>query len=136
MKDFLGATDDGVSVMSDSFSRFPVAASNFVGSPEPDAMIRFVEDTFRRVGAPRYLIADRGGEFTADRFKERIDAWCVVLRFCSAGHNRANAKLERFWRSLESILFGLLPPQFQSEDCDLDVRRTPSLSPEHGPFGR
>ncbi len=123
LKDFLGATADGVTVMFDSFSRFPVAVSRFVGSPEPDAMIRFIEDTFRRVGTPRYLIADRGGEFTADRFKERIDAWGVVLRFCSAEHHRANAKLERFWRSLKSLLFGLLPPQFQSEDRGLVVNR-------------
>ena len=93
LKDFLGATADGVTVMFDSFSRFPIAASRFVGSPEPDAMIRFVEDTFRRVGPPRYLIADRGGEFTADRFKERIDAWGVVLRFCCA-----------MWRSQSSAL--------------------------------
>ena len=123
LKDFLGTTADGVTVMFDSFSRFPVAVSKFVGSPEPDAMIRFVEDTFRRVGTPRYLIADRGGEFTADRFKERIIAWGVVLRFCSAEHHRANAKLERFWRSLKSLLFGLLPPQFQSENRDLVVNR-------------
>lgn len=123
LKDFLGATADGVTVMFDSFSRFPAAVYRFAGSPEPDAMSRFVDDTFRRIGTPRYLIADRGGEFTADRFKERVDAWGVVLRFCSAEHHRANAKLERFWRSLKSILFGLLPPQFQSEDRGLVVNR-------------
>jgi hypothetical protein len=71
LKDFLGATAEGVTVMFDSFSRFPVGVSGFVGSPEPDAMIRFVEDTFRRLGTPRYLIADRGGEFTADRRTRR-----------------------------------------------------------------
>ena len=123
LKDFLGATAEGVTVMFDSFSRFPIAVSHFVGSPEPDAMIRFVEDTFRRLGTPRYLVADRGGEFTAAKFRERIAAWGVVLRFCSAEHHRANAKLERFWRSLKSILFGLLPPQFQSEDRGLAVHR-------------
>ena len=80
-------------------------------------------DTFRRLGTPRYLIADRGGEFTADRFKERIEAWGVVLRFCSAEHHRANAKLERFWRTLKSLLFGLLPPQFHSEDRAVVVNR-------------
>lgn len=123
LKDFLGATADGVTVLFDSFSRFPVAVCGLVGSPEPDAMIRFVEDTFRRLGTPRYLIADRGAEFTAERFRERIDAWNVVLRFCSAEHHRANAKLERFWRSLKSLLFGPLPPQFQSENRNLVVNR-------------
>lgn len=123
LKDFLGATADGVTVMFDSFSRFPVAVAHFIGSPEPDGMIRFVEDTFRRLGTPRHLIADREGEFTASRFKERIDAWGVVLRFCSAEHHRANARLERFWRSLKSFLFGLLPPQFHSEDRTLVVNR-------------
>lgn len=48
----------------------------------------------------------------------------VVLRYCSADHHRANAKLERFWRTFKAIVFGLLPPQFQSEDRSNLVRRT------------
>ena len=89
-------------------------------------MIRFVEETFRRFGTPRYLIVDRGGEFTAPRFRKRIEAWSAALtvRFCSADHHRANARLERFRRTFKTLIFGPLPPQFQSEKPDALVHRT------------
>lgn len=47
---------------------------------------------------------DKGGEFTATQFRERLDAWRVGLRYDSVPDHRANARFERFWRSLKQIL--------------------------------
>jgi putative transposase len=107
---FLGSVPRQLAVLLDSASRLPVAAKLFLKRPNSPDMLAFVERAFACLGTPRYLIVDRDGCFTATAFKERVAAWRVCLRFCSADHHRANAKLERFWSTLKNTLLRLAPP--------------------------
>jgi hypothetical protein len=89
-------------------------------------MVALVEDGFAGFDRPRYLIVDKGGEFTATQFRERLDAWRVGLRYDSVQNHRANARLERFWRSLKQILRSRpLDPErpLTTADLERDVER-------------
>jgi transposase InsO family protein len=107
---FLGSVTRQLAVLLDSSSRMPVAVKLFLAKPNATQILAFVENTFRRLGTPRYLIVDQDGCFTAHAFIDRIAAWRVHLRFCSADHHRANARLERFWATLKNSLLPLTPP--------------------------
>ncbi|HLA78363.1 MAG TPA: DDE-type integrase/transposase/recombinase [Vicinamibacteria bacterium] len=107
---FLGTAPRLLAVLLDSASRLTLTARLFLKKPNAEDMLAFVERAFARLGKPRYLIVDQDGCFTATAFKERIEAWRVRLRFCSADHHRANAKLERFWGTLKNTLLRLDPP--------------------------
>jgi len=50
---------------------------------------------------PKYLITDRGGEFTAALFRKAVQHLGAVQRFASEDNLYATARLERFWRTLK-----------------------------------
>ena len=101
---FFGSAARSLTVVLDSFSRMPLVAVMRSAPSDAAAMVALVESAFTRLGTPRHLLADQGGEFVATVFRERIAAWGVALRFCSAGHHRANSRLERFWLTLKRQL--------------------------------
>ncbi len=107
---FLGSAPRLLAVMLDSASRLPIAAKLFLKRPNATDMLAFVERAIVSLGKPRYLIVDQDACFTATSFRERMDARRVRLRFCSADHHRANAKLERFCGTLKNTLLRLDPP--------------------------
>jgi putative transposase len=125
MPTFLGSTTRHLAVLLDSASRLPVASKLFQTQPNVEDMTAFVESAFTRLGTPKYLIADRDGCFIACAFQERIDAWHVQLRFCSAEHHRANARLERFWSTLKNVLLRLDPPLelLSSDELECEIER-------------
>lgn len=104
LPDLFGSAARSLTVVFDSFSRMPLVALFRSEPGDAAAMITVVESAFVRLGTPRYLLADRGGEFVAKVFRERIGAWKVRLRFCSSDHHRANSRLERFWLTLKRTL--------------------------------
>jgi putative transposase len=122
---FLGSAPRHLAVLLDSASRLPLASKVFENRPNVEQMTAFVESVFARLGTPKYLIADRDGCFIARAFQERIDAWHVRLRFCSAEHHRANARLERFWSTLKNVLLRLDPPLelLSSEELESAIDR-------------
>jgi putative transposase len=126
MPTFLGSAPRHLAVLLDSASRLPVAGKLFQTRPNVEEMIAFVEFAFTRLGTPKYLIADRDGCFIAHEFQERMDAWHVRLRFCSAEHHRANARLERFWSTLKNVLLRLDPPLelLSPEELESEIERT------------
>ena len=99
-----GSAARSLTVVLDSFSRMPLVAVMRSAPSDAAAMVALVESAFTDLGTPRYLLADQGGEFVATVFRERIAAWGVALRFCSASHHRANSRLERFWLTLKQQL--------------------------------
>lgn len=107
---FLGTTSRQLAVILDGFSRIPVAAAVFLGQPSADQMTAFIEVALARHGKPRHIIVDQASYFTALDFQERIKAWRVNLRFCSADNHRANARIERFWGTLKNALLDLRAP--------------------------
>lgn len=61
---FLGP-DLFLAAVFDAFSRVPLAVEVFDRSPTASAMVGLLRAATRGFGAPRYLITDLGGEFTA-----------------------------------------------------------------------
>ena len=99
-----GSAGRSLTIVLDSYSRMPLAAMLRTARCDAASMVNLVETAFPAFGTPRYLMVDRGGEFVATDFRERIGAWKTVLRFCSAEHHRANSRLERFWLTLKRAL--------------------------------
>lgn len=122
---FLGSAARQLALVLDSFSRVPLADRFFDAEPSAAQMIDLVEAAFRQHGTPRHLIVDRAGYFTAHAFREYVDARSVRLRFCSANHHRANAKLERFWATLKHRLLDLrhAVPLGSQADREADIDR-------------
>lgn len=88
-------------------------------------MSAFVDATLTHHGKPRHIVVDKDGALTAHSFRERIAAWRLSLRFCSADNHRANARIERFWRCLKHQLLCLPPPTElrSAEDLECDIAR-------------
>jgi len=80
----------------DAFSRAPLALATYERKPGAAAMARLLKAAVRAFGAPKYLITDRGGEFTGSVFRRTIARSGVVQRFGSTHNLFATARLERF----------------------------------------
>lgn len=101
---FLGGTSFSLAAIFDNFSRMPLVWRLFARPANAQDTCALVDRACASYGKPRHLIVDQGGEFTAEEFKERVEAWRVQLRYCSSDNHRANSRLERFWRSLKRLL--------------------------------
>jgi transposase InsO family protein/DNA-binding transcriptional regulator YiaG len=101
---FLRGASFSLAAVLDNFSRMPLAFCLFASPAKTDDICALIDKACAAYGKPRHLIVDKGGEFTAAAFRERIEAWRVSLRYCSAENHRANSRLERFWRSLKQLL--------------------------------
>lgn len=122
---FLGSFPHQLALLLDGASRFPLAAQLFLRKPNADDMLAFVERSFACLGTPRHLVLDKDGCFTATRFQERIEAWGLTLRFCSADNHRANSRLERFWSTLKNHVIRLNAPLalLAPEELQADIER-------------
>ena len=88
----------------DAFSRAPLAVEVFDHKPRAWEMGRLFRKAVKAFGVPRYVITDRGTEFTGAAFESRLRrAGVVKHRFASAENLHATARLERFWRTLKDI---------------------------------
>jgi transposase InsO family protein len=111
-----GSAPRFLALVLDGFSRMPLA---WIVSDErfkTDDLQQLVESARARIGKPRHLVVDKGGEFRARSFRHLVGVLGVRLRFCSAANHRANARLERFWLTLKSVLRLVPPVPHVSED--------------------
>jgi hypothetical protein len=92
---FLRGAPLSLATLLDSHSRMPLLWRLYDTATTAEQMVALVEDGFRACRKPRHLVVDKGGEFTATHFRERIGAWRVALRYDSAQNHRANARLAR-----------------------------------------
>jgi transposase InsO family protein len=123
---FLRGASVSLATLLDSHSRMPLLWRLYERHPNAQQMVALVDEGFAGFGRPRYLVVDKGGEFTATQFREQLDAWRVGLRYDSVPNHRANARLERFWRSLKQILRirPLAPePPLTTADLEHDIER-------------
>jgi transposase InsO family protein len=113
----------------------PLAWSLFGQRHTADDITACADIALTHYGKPRYLVVDRDGAFTAHSFRDHIDAWRVSLRFCSADNHRANARLERFWRTLKHGLLRLRPPAepLSVEELERDIARALHYYAHHRP---
>jgi transposase InsO family protein len=85
----------------DAFSRVPLFLSVFDRATSASDMARLLRSTARVFAAPKYLITDRGGEFTGDAFQCMVKRFLIVQRFAAAENLYATSRLERFWLTLK-----------------------------------
>jgi transposase InsO family protein len=89
-----------VACIMDHFSRRVMGFAVFRKEPNSAQVKAILSRTMRKVKAtPKYLICDKGGQLWCPGFKE----WCkgkgIDPRYSSTGSIRANAIIERFFRS-------------------------------------
>jgi putative transposase len=106
-----------IACVVDHYSRRVMGFSVFPKQPSSIDARGFLGRAISRVGkAPKYLISDKGGQFTAPGFT----AWCrrheIEPRYAATGQRGATAVLERFWRSLkeEWLRRGVVPLRRES----------------------
>jgi transposase InsO family protein len=97
---FLGG-EFHVAAVFDAFSRVPLALGTFERKPGASAMARLLKTATKTLSPPKYLITDRGGEFTGNVFAKVVDRLGIVHRLGSTENIFATARLERFWRTLK-----------------------------------
>jgi len=100
VRQLLGA-DLHVAAVFDAFSRLPLALTVFDRKPGAADMARLLKLAAKAFAVPKYVITDRGGEFTGKRFARAVARLGALQRFASADNLYATARLERFWRSLK-----------------------------------
>jgi transposase InsO family protein len=93
-----------VGVVLDAYARLPLAAGVFVREPTARQMARLVSRAARRVGPPRYLVSDRGSQFTARLFAQTLGRLGIRQRFGAVGSPGVTARIERFWRTLKLLM--------------------------------
>jgi len=120
VKQFLGR-DMYMAAVFDAFSRTPLALGVFQARPDAKDMVRLVRSALRAFGHPKYLITDRGGEFTAVAFRQAVKRVGAVQRFASKDNLYATARLERFWRTIKESA-GLYRLQLPLTLDDLEQR--------------
>lgn len=114
---FLGG-EFHVAAVFDAFSRVPLALRAFDRKPTAPAMARLVKTAVRAFGKPKYLITDRGGEFTGRVFGKTAGRLGIIQRFGSAENIFATARLERFWETLKDTASLRLRPPLTIDDLE------------------
>lgn len=89
-------------------------------------MARLLKTAARTFGSPKYLLTDRGSEFTGRVFQKAGARLGIVHRFGSTQNIFTTARLERFWRTLKhTASLRLQPPLTQG---DLERRLQSALT--------
>jgi transposase InsO family protein len=120
VKQFLGP-DLFMATVLDAFSRTPLALQVFAARPSAKDMARLFRTATRLFARPKYMITDRGGEFTATVFRKAVQHLGAVQRFASQDNLYATARLERFWRTLKETA-GLYRFRLPLTAADLEQR--------------
>jgi len=93
----------------------------------------------RRHGTPRYLVSDRGRQFTARLLGRWLRSRGIRQRFGAIGKTGSIAIIERFWRTIKDLLgLPFAPPFLRSElerRLDATVTYYAELKPHHGLAG-
>jgi transposase InsO family protein len=87
-------------------------------------MARLLKAAAKAFGKPKYVITDRGGEFTGKVFSKAVGRLGIVQRFASTENAFATARLERFWRTLKDTSGIRLRPPLTIEDLERRLEMT------------
>ena len=93
-----------LAVVSDGFSRFPLAARVFLQEPTAQSILRLFEINVERFAVPRHLVTDQGSQFIAKEFLDRVKELGALHRFGAIGKTGSIALIERLWRTLKQYL--------------------------------
>ena len=123
VKAFLGG-EFHVSGVFDAFSRVPLALQVSDRKPGASAMARLLKAATRGFAKPRYVITDRGGEFTGRVFRKAVGCLGITQRLGATQNIFATARLERFWRTLKDSASLRLRPPLTIEDLERRLETT------------
>lgn len=93
-----------VAVVFDVFSRLPLTGKVFASKPSGDAMAALMTAAAEGFGAPRHFVSDHGTYFTASAFRETLARLRIKPRFGAIGESGSIALIERFFRTVKTIL--------------------------------
>ena len=89
-----------VGAVIDAFSRKILAVRVSPGEPDAAFACRLMGDAIDRHKKPRWVVSDRGVQFTAKRFRRYLRRRRIWRRYARVG-NANLARIDRFWRTLK-----------------------------------
>jgi transposase InsO family protein len=111
VKNFFNTQTFYLAAVFDAYSRMPIVAMAFDAAPSGADMARLFKTAVKSFGVPTYLITDLGGQFISSTFAKTVARSGALPRFAAVENLYANARLERFWKTLKGIgLLKLIPP--------------------------
>jgi transposase InsO family protein len=130
-----------VAVVVDQFSRKVMGWCVFPKQPTSLEVRMFLGRAMGAAGAtPRYLLSDKGVQFTAADYRDWCERKGIRPRYASKGSLRATAVIERFFRSLKSemtcIIGTALTKKKLQEKLALYFRWFEEYRPHQGLDGR
>lgn len=122
IRSFLGLYRFRLVAVLDLFSRFPLAFRVFHKEPTAEEILGVLDLAMRRYGRPRHFVSDQGSQFTAEVFRETLDALSISRRFGAIGQYGSIAIIERFWRTLKELLGVRLWPPLSADHLEARTR--------------
>ena len=90
----------------DHFSRRVMGYVLFAKEPNSQDIQAFLGRTISQNKAtPKYIISDKGGQFSCGGFEDWCDRKGIIPRYSSTGRKNATAVIERFFRTMKEVLF-------------------------------
>ena len=89
-----------VGAVVDALSRKVLAVRVSPGEPDAAFACRLMGEAIKRNGKPRWVVSDRGTQFTAKRFRRYLRRRRICRRYARVG-NANLARIDRFWRTLK-----------------------------------
>lgn len=90
-------------ILQDEHARFKVNRRLVDGPAREDDVVRYLEEAFKRYGAPLVLKHDGDSIFHGERMRELLERHQVVELTCPRGYPRYNGKKERSVRDVKSF---------------------------------
>ena len=111
VKNFFSTQKFYLAAVFDAYSRMPLVAMSFDRTPSGSDMALLFKKAINAFGTPTFLISDLGGQFISNIFLKTVHRSGAQHRFASVENLYANARLERFWKTLKGIgLLKIIPP--------------------------
>jgi transposase InsO family protein len=107
-----------IAAILDVFSRLPLVAKVYAGTPTSADMAALFRSAVKPLGAPAHFISDKGVQFTGKSFKRALERKGVKQRFGAIGAHGSIAIIERFWATLKGLLAVRFWKPLLAEDLD------------------
>jgi transposase InsO family protein len=91
---FLGGGTLYLATVFDAFSRVPLVVQGYQGKPGASAMAKLLKTALRAFGKAKYVVTDRGKEFTGKVFEKTADRLGIQHRLGTKDRLFATARLE------------------------------------------
>jgi putative transposase len=112
-----------LTVVFDAFSRLPLRLALSYFEPSAQAVLDLLTSAIRQHGKPSHFVSDRGSQFIADLFRERLRLEGIRQRFGALYQHGSIALVERFFKTLKADLGARRPWNL----ADLERRLVPLL---------